>query len=60
MDGRIGFCCNDILGEFTFGDLNKNSLKEILESEKYKTRLKMAEEKTSYLCKNCREFKVIK
>lgn len=33
--GKVSLCCNDPLGKFTLGDLNKNSLEEILYGKEY-------------------------
>jgi len=32
-DGKVSLCCNDALGENTLGDVGKNTLVEIWESE---------------------------
>lgn len=54
-DGKISLCCNDPLGKFTLGDLNKQSLIEIWNSKKYniiRNKLKRGR-KYIYLCKYC-------
>lgn len=35
--GLVSLCCNDALGQMTLGDLNKNSLLEVWNSDVYKT-----------------------
>jgi len=55
-DGKVSLCCNDALGIYTMGNLNKQSLLEIWNSEKYKiVRKKMKEYGRSKLrlCNNC-------
>lgn len=54
-DGKISLCCNDPLGKFTLGDLNKQSLIEIWNSKKYsiiRNRLNKGRKNIS-LCKYC-------
>lgn len=56
-DGRVTFCeCQDFDGKFIVGDIKKQSLKEILNSEKYnaykKAHLDFKGDKIP-LCKNC-------
>ena len=34
-DGKISLCCNDALGLYTLGDLNKQSIQEIWYSDEY-------------------------
>lgn len=34
--GEVSLCCNDPLGKFTMGDLNKNSILDVWYGEKYK------------------------
>lgn len=34
-DGKLSLCCNDALGQMTMGDLTKNKLTEIWNSEQY-------------------------
>lgn len=55
-DGKISLCCNDALGVYTLGDLNKQSIKEIWYSNEYmKIRKEMKENgrKNLKLCSNC-------
>lgn len=54
-DGKISLCCNDPLGKFTLGDLNKQSLIEIWYSKKYSIiRNKLSKgRKNICLCKYC-------
>lgn len=33
--GEVSLCCNDALGKYTMGDLNKNSVSEIWNADKY-------------------------
>lgn len=35
-DGKISLCCNDALGQYTLGDVNKSTLREIWNSEEYR------------------------
>ncbi len=35
-DGKVSLCCNDALGKVTLGDVSKNSIYEIWNSEEYK------------------------
>jgi len=55
-NGRLVLCCLDYEGEVVLGDLKKHSLKEIMESEKYKH---VTDLHTSFrgdrikMCKNC-------
>lgn len=54
-DGKLSLCCNDALGKYTMGDLNKQSLIEIWNSKKYeiiRNKLKKARKNIS-LCKYC-------
>ena len=39
--GKISLCCNDALGKYTMGDLNKQTIKEIWNSEEYKRLLNL-------------------
>lgn len=55
-DGKISLCCNDALGKYTLGDVSKNSIFEIWNSEEYsKIRREMMNNgrKNLVLCKNC-------
>jgi radical SAM protein with 4Fe4S-binding SPASM domain len=55
-DGRVTMCCFDPLDKFPLGDLKKQSIKEIYNSEKYTTfRTDHFENKAAKydLCKNC-------
>ncbi len=55
-DGKISLCCNDPLGKYTLGDLNKQSIKEIWNSDEYKKiRLEMLKHgrKNLNLCNSC-------
>jgi len=36
-DGRVSTCCTDLLGKMVFGDLSKQTIKEVYNSEKYTT-----------------------
>ncbi len=54
-DGKISLCCNDALGEFTMGDLTKESLTEIWYGKSYtkiRKKLTVSRQEIS-LCKNC-------
>lgn len=55
-DGKISLCCNDALGIYTMGDLNKKSILQIWNSKEYKRlRLEMKKHgrRRLKLCKNC-------
>ena len=54
-NGLVTSCCLDGSGINSFGDLNKESLKEVLESEKYKKALSELKNKHMILplCKKC-------
>lgn len=56
--GHVSLCCNDALGKYTLGDVNKNSLLEIWNSEKYiKIREELAKDRTGLeICKYCDTF----
>ena len=57
-DGKVSLCCNDALGKYTLGDLNKNSLLEIWGGEKYwDIRNKMLKGRHCLpMCKQCDVF----
>ncbi len=56
IDGRVSACCRDYDGSIVIGDINKNSLKEILQGDKLKS---LTEEHRSKnlkdrpLCESC-------
>lgn len=55
-DGKVSLCCNDALGTYTLGDLNKQSIKEVWYSDEYmKIRKEMKENgrRNLKLCNNC-------
>ena len=54
-DGRVTLCCLDPLGHNTIGDLKKNSLKEILDSNTYKDIIKNFKNRkiNKELCTKC-------
>jgi len=54
-DGKVSLCCNDALGKYTLGDLNKQGLQEIWNGEIYKDiRNKIASGRCNLdLCKGC-------
>jgi len=57
-DGRVAACCFDFDGKCILGDLNKQTLEEIWNSDRMKRfRLQHVNEKfpDNHLCKNCRE-----
>lgn len=53
--GEVSLCCNDCYGKMTMGDVNKNTLLEIWESDQYKKIRNMITESRSNLelCKYC-------
>lgn len=55
-DGKVSLCCNDALGKYTLGDLEKNSIIEIWNSEDYRkirNSMKKKGRKQLMLCCNC-------
>lgn len=55
-DGKISLCCNDALGLYTLGDLNKQSIQEIWYSDEYmriRREMKVNGRRNLKLCKNC-------
>lgn len=55
-DGHVSRCCNDALGKIDMGDVRKNTLLEIWESDEYKSvREKMlsGDRESIELCKDC-------
>lgn len=56
--GKVDMCCVDIDGEATLGDLKKQTLKEILNSEKYKQvyESQMGRNFDLPMCRNCSKF----
>lgn len=55
-DGKCSLCCNDALGGYTMGDLNKQTLSDIWHSKKYKKvrqEMKMHGRKNLKLCNQC-------
>jgi len=56
--GKVALCCVDIDGEVVLGDIKKQSLKEILSSEKYKKIYLSQMNRTCKIsmCKNCSKF----
>lgn len=58
-DGKLSLCCNDAMGQYTLGDLQKETLKEIWYSDKYSSiRKKFFEQgrKSIDICKYCDNF----
>lgn len=58
-DGKVSLCCNDALGKYTMGDLEKQSLVEIWNGKQfYEVRSKMRKygRKRLYLCNECDTF----
>lgn len=56
LDGKISLCCNDALGLYTLGDLNKQSIQEIWYSDEYmriRREMKVNGRRNLKLCKNC-------
>lgn len=57
-DGKISLCCNDALGHYTLGDLNKNSILEVWNNNFFKDvreQLKDSRDKIE-MCKYCDNF----
>lgn len=55
-DGKVSLCCNDALGVYTLGDLNKQSIEEVWYSDEYmRIRKEMKENgrRNLKLCNNC-------
>jgi len=57
VDGLLIPCCFDKNAKYAFGDLNKQSFKEIWESEKYKKfrQQVLSNRKSIDICRNCTE-----
>ncbi|NWF65849.1 MAG: radical SAM/SPASM domain-containing protein [Campylobacterales bacterium] len=54
-DGKVSLCCNDALGQFTLGDISKNSLLDVWYGDKFekiRESLKNGRESID-MCKNC-------
>ena len=56
--GKVDMCCVDINGIATLGDLKKQTLKEVLDSEKYKSvySAQMSRNFDLPMCRNCSKF----
>jgi radical SAM protein with 4Fe4S-binding SPASM domain len=55
-DGKVGMCCNDCNETSDFGDVNKNSLMEIWNNEKYsmlRKAMKTGDRRNYPFCKEC-------
>ena len=54
-DGKISLCCNDAFGEMTLGDLNKNEIEQIWNSNRYNSiRKKLLKSRNNIkLCEYC-------
>lgn len=54
-DGKVSLCCNDALGKFTMGDLNKDKIIDVWHSPIYKkVRSKLVKERAGLeLCQYC-------
>lgn len=55
-DGKCSLCCNDALGKYTMGDVNKQTLTEIWYSERYtklRKEMKKNRRKNLKLCNEC-------
>ena len=54
-DGKISLCCNDAYGEMTLGDLNKNEIEQIWNSNRYNSiRKKLLKSRNNIkLCEYC-------
>lgn len=55
-DNRLAVCCYDIKGQYICGDLNSQTMKEIVKSDRYKKIRKMAKEGKLPLCDICGEY----
>ena len=55
LNGDVVLCCLDYLGHTCIGNINNNSLLEILNGEKYQKHLEMLKKKEYYfdLCRKC-------
>jgi len=54
VDGRVCLCCFDYEGKIIFGDLNKNTIREIWNNEKFEnTRKNFKIRKYNELCSKC-------
>ena len=53
-DGKVSLCCNDVYGNYTMGDCNKNKLTEIWWSNRYKKVRKRIREQGRRGIKICR------
>lgn len=54
--GEVSLCCNDALGKYTLGDVNKQSIQEVWNSEEYnqiRREMLYNGRKNLMLCKNC-------
>ena len=60
QNGDVLFCCNDLNGEYPIGNLNKNTLSEICNSEERKelVRTFFKDRNQIPLCKNCNRFDI--
>lgn len=57
-NGKVALCCVDVDGEVELGDLKKQTLKEILNSKRFKEIYKSQMERKCNIkmCKNCSKF----
>jgi sulfatase maturation enzyme AslB (radical SAM superfamily) len=53
VDGKMTICCQDQYGELCVGDVNKQTLAEITQSELYKTLTRDGAKKLMPICKYC-------
>lgn len=54
--GEVSLCCNDALGKYTLGDVRKQSIQEVWNSEEYvrvRKEMFVNGRKNLMLCKNC-------
>jgi radical SAM protein with 4Fe4S-binding SPASM domain len=56
VDGRVSMCCYDLNGEYVYGDVLNNKLKDIWFSKKAKEMRKSASHRKYPLCKVCAIF----
>lgn len=58
-DGNVVLCCNDFIKEVILGNLNHQTIREVVESDLYKTIINKVngniESETNFVCKRCEE-----
>jgi len=53
VNGDVGLCCAELLGDYTYGNVFKKKLKQILKSKEYALRKKKIFKREYPLCQAC-------